>query len=499
MRVVRRRISRFEWRILIAVFLSGVAPFIISLVFIPIIVESHYALSVHRDVVAQLESSVGMYKEFLEAKKREFSARAASIARDPVLIRALAEDDQEATRARLEQVLADNHDLRSVKLYRPDGTVMLEQVEKRERNNDEYAGKSFRFPVGLGEQAIRVEAEFLLPARHLSDQRRAAEVATLYGTAVQVGDTLERENLATYIGITSLVLLFALAAGFMLARQVTRRVAELASATERVSRGDLEFELPSRGSDEIAELTGAFNKMIAELNEAQNKIVYLEKISGWQEFARRLAHEIKNPLTPIQLAIQELRLRTPDTDPKFKALVEDSASMVEEEIAALTRLVDEFSQFARLPEVMTEEVDLVSFLDDVLSAYNYFEAEAKVDVESPEEPIQVDLDRVLMRRVVANLAENAIQAAGDGAQLTVVCRAKGENRVELRFEDNGPGVEADQRARIFDPYFTTKSEGTGLGLAIVKKIVLQHGGSIALCDSRHGGAGFSIVLPRHPA
>ncbi len=272
-------------------------------------------------------------------------------------------------------------------------------------------------------------------------------------------------------------------------------MARLAQATERVARGDLDFDIPLRGRDEITELTGAFNTMITEVKGARERIVFLEKVSGWQEFARRLAHEIKNPLTPIQLAIQELRRRTPEEPAEFKRFVDDAADMVEEEIASLTRLVDEFSQFARLPEVVPEEVELKGFIEEFLAAYNRFEPDAVVTLDLPAEPVPASIDRVLMRRVLANLATNAIQAAGPGKARLRLSVVQTEGATELKIEDNGPGVPDDTASKIFEPYFTTKSDGTGLGLAIVKKIVLQHRGTIALGRGPEGGAAFTISLP----
>ena len=291
----------------------------------------------------------------------------------------------------------------------------------------------------------------------------------------------------------------ALAGGYTLARRVTKRITRMADATEKVGQGQLDIEIPLRGNDEITELTEAFNKMVAEIASGRDRIVYLEKVSGWQDLARRLAHEIKNPLTPIQLAMQELQRHTPvDVDPAFQRILNDSVDIVRDEIGALTRLVNEFSQFARLPEVSPETLDLKKFIHEFLDAYNDFEGQAEITTEIPEGSISVGLDRVLMRRVFANLVTNAIQAAGKGETKIDIRvsldRAKG--LVCLRFDDNGPGVPAENQGRIFEPYFTTKSEGTGLGLAIVKKIVLQHRGQIRLeKTTASSGAMFVIELP----
>ncbi|MFO0722281.1 MAG: ATP-binding protein [Myxococcota bacterium] len=489
------RISRFEWQILAALFLTGLAPFAISLYYIPQITEERAALSLHSRVRNELESSTLLYKEFFDAKKQAMGARIEALARDQVLVRAEQEGPVADVESRLSQILDDNRDLRSLAVSKDDGELIARVEGPADRQGDEFTPKSFRHPLGTGSGAV-LEVVFLLPQRYVEAQEQAADIAYLYDAALKASQTIQREQTTEYALRVSFVLLLALFAGYALARRVTKRVARLAQATERVAKGDLEFVIEPAGRDEITELTEAFNTMITEVKGARERIVFLEKVSGWQEFARRLAHEIKNPLTPIQLAIQELRRRTPEDRPEFKKFVDDAADMVEEEIASLTRLVDEFSQFARLPEVVPEEVELKAYLEEFLAAYNRFEPEATVDLKMPAEPVQASIDRVLMRRVLANLATNAIQAAGAGkAQLTIALSST-EQAAELRIEDNGPGVPDDMAGKIFEPYFTTKAEGTGLGLAIVKKIVLQHGGTIALGRSAAGGASFTIVLPR---
>ncbi len=190
----------------------------------------------------------------------------------------------------------------------------------------------------------------------------------------------------------------------------------------------------------------------------------------------------------------------PEQDQRFKKLVTESADVVEEEISALTRLVDEFSNFARLPEVHPVPLEVNSFIEEFLAAYNHFAPEAQVEVELPKQTPVAPIDRVMLKRVLANLVLNAIQASGQQtAKLWIrACTIPATQMVEIRVEDNGPGVPLDHAAKIFEPYYTTKAEGTGLGLAIVKKIVLQHHGSIALRRAPGGGAAFVILLPPAP-
>ncbi len=469
------------------------------MIFVPLIIESRLALSMHTEVREQLESSALFYKEFFQSKKREFSARAEAISRDPVLQRAARAGEQKAVASRLEQVLADDGDIRSLTVRRADQTLLARREGPKERQGDNYQPKTIAYPLGVGEAPF-VEAEFILPRRYFTDRAHAEEISTLYDASFRTQDTRADNFFYAYFSIAAFVMIVALALGFYLARGVTRRVVQLAAATERVARGESGFTVPLGGDDEITELTFGFNRMIEEVADARDRIVYLEKVSGWQEFARRLAHEIKNPLTPIRLAIQELRRRAPEEHPEFKRLVDDASDVVEEEIGALTRLVDEFSQFARLPEVATVPLEFNAFILEFMQAYNNFEPEAEVKLELPDATPVAALDRVLMRRVLANLVTNGIQAAGAGrAKLSIrVHQIPATNMIELRVEDNGPGVSLDRAEKIFVPYFTTKADGTGLGLAIVKKIILHHSRNISLRRAPTGGAAFVVMLPPAP-
>ena len=493
------RFSRFERRILVAIFLCATTPFVISIVFIPLIIESRLALAMHGDVRAQLERSAVFFKEFFDAKKAEYSARAETISRDPVLIRAARARQAEDVEARLSQFVADTDALRELRVYDSTGHLLARVRGPDDRQVDRFVPKTIALPLGVGE-APRMEAVFILARAYLSDRDKAEQISTLYDFSVRTEGARANSFYRAYFAIALVVMLIAVAIGYALARGVTKRIAELATATDRVAQGEYGFTVPRGGNDEITELTDGFNRMIHEVAQARDRIVYLEKVSGWQELARRLAHEIKNPLTPIRLAIQELRRRAPEGDNRFRSLVDDATDMVEEEIGALTRLVDEFSRFAKLPEVMPVNVEVRHFLEDFLSAYNNFEPDARVVLETPQTPVVAGIDRVLMRRVLHNLVTNAIQAAGPGtAELKICCAIIPKNHIELRVEDNGPGVPDDDAHKVFEPYFTTKNTGTGLGLAIVKKIVLQHRGTIVLDRAAGGGAAFVITLPIAPA
>ena len=261
---------------------------------------------------------------------------------------------------------------------------------------------------------------------------------------------------------------------------------------------------PGSATDEVAGLARAFNAMVREVRESRDRIVYLEKISGWQEVARRLAHEIKNPPTPMKLAFQQLEARwrgspSKDGDPEFSRLLGEAGEIVRDEIGTLQRLVDEFSGFAKLPEVRPEPADLGEFVDDFLRTSPQLRDAAEIEVVKGSAATPVALDRALMRRVLANLCANAVEAVRPARARVHLDVARPTERAVLTVADEGPGVDRAQRERIFDPYFTTKQGGTGLGLAIVKKIVLQHGGEIQVGDRPGGGAAFTVALPLREA
>jgi two-component system, NtrC family, nitrogen regulation sensor histidine kinase NtrY len=266
-----------------------------------------------------------------------------------------------------------------------------------------------------------------------------------------------------------------------------------------VAAGDLRVRLlPEAGRDEVAALAHGFNVMVDEVRQARDRIVYLEKISGWQEVARRLAHEIKNPLTPIQLAFQQLEARwrqQPSPDPAFGRLLADAGEIVRQELATLQRLVEEFAAFARLPDVRPEPADLGAFVASFLETSPQLGEAADVRLVDAGGPLPVRLDATLMRRVLANLTENAVQASGPARAVIHLGVARARDRAVLTISDEGPGVPPELQARVFDPYVTTKQTGTGLGLAIAKKIVLQHGGGIEVGERPGGGASFTVTLP----
>jgi len=284
------------------------------------------------------------------------------------------------------------------------------------------------------------------------------------------------------------VLLISLYLSRRMARQIARPVKALARGTEQVAGGNLDVSIDVDAPDELGHLIGAFNRMTADLKNSKNDLIRAERVAAWQGIARRLAHEIKNPLTPISLAMHRIEKRTDDP------ATADSIATVLEEVDNLTRLADEFSLYARLPEPAFETVDLGDLLRSVVDLYV---DRNRVTVNRPDsktgEHWRVRADSGQMRQVLANVVKNAVAAMAGKGVLTVRLN-RNAGLVTATVADTGPGL-PEPVDQIFEPYFTTRSTGTGLGLAIARKIVEDHGGRLEAANNESGGAAISLTLP----
>jgi signal transduction histidine kinase len=286
--------------------------------------------------------------------------------------------------------------------------------------------------------------------------------------------------------------------GLLVARRTARDLDQLVAGSLAAGRGDLDHRVPVRAADEIGAVAAAFNFMMEDLRTSKERLVIAERIAAWQEIARRLAHEIKNPLTPIQMAMDTLRKTWKKQHPSFGEILEESTATVMEEADRLKHIVSEFSAFARMPKPEFQRLDLNELVRSALVLYQGGAAPIEIKLFDPLP--QIDADKHQLNQVVLNLVENARDAIGqrgDG-HITVSTRlGEAGDRAMLIIEDNGPGIPGELKDKVFAPYFTTKHArgGTGLGLAIVHRIVSDHGGRIAVTDAPGGGARFAIELP----
>jgi nitrogen fixation/metabolism regulation signal transduction histidine kinase len=297
-------------------------------------------------------------------------------------------------------------------------------------------------------------------------------------------------------GATVLVLIIA--GAWVLSRRlsasVTTPLEQLTAVTAAVSRGDTPEAISITGTEEISRLTETFNRMIADLTESRQRLMAAERVAAWQEFARRMAHELKNPLTPISISLYRIK-KSLEADGQYDRFAE-SIEAIAAEVAHLERLATEYASLSKLPEPKIGEFEIIGLVQDILNLYapqlENFDFEAVL----PEEPAVVEADSDHLRQVMVNLIKNAIEFTRPRKKI-IISITVGASEVDFMAANESENVsEADLKsARI--PYFSTRQGGTGLGLAISEKIIIDHGGSLRLESS--GGmtiAGFKIPRRR---
>ncbi len=309
-------------------------------------------------------------------------------------------------------------------------------------------------------------------------------------------------------GVAAAGILLAIFASLWIAARVSRPIEQLAHAAGQVASGNWETHVPERGRDEIARLARSFNHMTGELVAQRDRLVQTERVAAWRELARRLAHELKNPLFPLQLTVENLVRARELPAEEFDEVFRESTQTLGMEIANLKTIIGRFSDFSRMPKPQLERVDANDALQRV--AQLYFPAAARTTQSNAEETIPeskiqctlelapnalfIDADPELLHRALSNLVLNAMDAMPDGGTLTLSAQPKGET-AELRIADTGQGLTPEECERLFTPYYTTRQHGTGLGLAIVQSVVADHHGAIAVESHVGGGATFIITLP----
>lgn len=305
------------------------------------------------------------------------------------------------------------------------------------------------------------------------------------------GDFYSRDIKRYSIGIVIVMIVLTASIFLMLFMIITRPLTRLLSATEQLKGGDFDFQIRESAYSPLNGLIIAFNKMIFELNQSKERLIEAEKQTIWQEMARAMAHEIKNPLTPIRLAAQRLEMKYYEKADNLPEILEKSLRIVNEEVDNLQSLVTAFSGFAKMPEAQFENYDLNKQLRDISDQYS---DDAQIDLVLDDNLKEIYADTMQMKQVLVNLIQNAIQACEDEAHIEVSTRVE-EQACIIGIKDYGTGISEEDLDKIFEPYFTTKKKGTGLGLAIVRRIIRQHGGDINATSVQGEGSTFSISFP----
>ncbi len=298
------------------------------------------------------------------------------------------------------------------------------------------------------------------------------------------------------LAIAIAVLVGALGAALILSERIARPVGALARSARAMAAGEPAEPVPA-GPGEIGDLGRAFHDLSDQLHTSRERLLQAERVAAWREMARRLAHELKNPIFPIQLSIETLRraLAQEAAPGRFGALFREASDTILEELRALKGIIDEFSDFARMPQPRMAPTDVAEVVTHVLDLYRPRVGTVAVETSLPPDLPRVAGDRDLLARALGNLVGNALDAMPDGGTLRVSASVA-DGSLAIEVADTGPGLTDEQRTRLFTPYYTTKKGGTGLGLAIVQGIVSDHGGRIQVVSQPGQGTRFTLLLPR---
>jgi two-component system, NtrC family, nitrogen regulation sensor histidine kinase NtrY len=283
------------------------------------------------------------------------------------------------------------------------------------------------------------------------------------------------------------------------AAMVTRPVEQLARAAHEVAAGNWDTRVDVPGRDEVSQLAESFNRMTTELLTQKERLVQAERVAAWRELARRLAHELKNPLFPLQLTVENLLRAREQMPEQFDEVFRESAHTLLAEISNLKTIVGRFSEFSRMPHPQLQPVQMNEILRGVAQLFQaQLQAPGRAAIvchfELDDRLPRIAADPELLHRALSNLVLNAMDAMPNGGSLTLRSRRE-DGKVIIEVTDTGTGLTPEECERIFTPYYTSKQHGSGLGLAIVQSVVSDHGGRVSVQSEAGLGTTFVIELP----
>jgi signal transduction histidine kinase len=318
---------------------------------------------------------------------------------------------------------------------------------------------------------------------------------------------LQRQVVSTAVLVGGAGILVAVLASLWFAARVTRPVVSLAEAARRVAAGDLGAKVEVESSDELGELAASFNRMTEDLVQQKDRTLQAERVAAWRELARRLAHELKNPLFPLQVTVENLMRAKKKSPEMFEEVFHEGTATLLAEINNLKNIIGRFSEFSRMPQPLRRPTQVNDVARSVLRVFqaqlqnnelqNNEKNKITVRTELSNALPEISADPDLLHRALQNLVLNAIDAMPQGGELAIRTTPLGD-RIELSVSDTGSGLTQEECGRLFTPYYTTKQHGTGLGLAIVQSVVSDHGGKISVESTKEKGTTFRIELPREP-
>jgi nitrogen fixation/metabolism regulation signal transduction histidine kinase len=385
-----------------------------------------------------------------------------------------------------------------ISLPEPPPDTLLEALSQGGLISGADAARQVSGVSALGDRHLLLAGYQLEP--EISAEIQALERNLTMYRRLGVYSWLSERSLWVFAGIWTLILgLVSFGLAYLVARDTARPVQELSTAMERVSSGDLSHRVRPSGTKEVRFLGRAWNRMVEEIQTSRRALLRAERLAAWREVARAVAHEIRNPLTPIQFALQRLREEARRPEAPRPEVIEQSAEAILREVESLREFATAFSAVAQLPEPRLRACDVVELLEHAARLYqSSTPVQFRVEADRPIPLAWADEGQI--QRVLVNLIKNALEASP--AEGTVALRALKDSDpaapVRIEVEDVGPGMDPSTLERATAPGFTTKSTGSGLGLTLVQRIVEQHGGRFGLDSNPGVGTRAWFTLPAAP-
>ncbi len=343
---------------------------------------------------------------------------------------------------------------------------------------------------------VRHGPEVWLYARNLGGVRMEDVTREIRQARSQV-DKVQQRDLRrgltyTLILLSAIIWILALASVVYLANRISSPIQDLTAGLFQLAEGNFETRLRSRQQDEIGRAIEAFNHTAGDLQQSRDRLVYLTQVASWQMLARKMAHELKNSLTPIRLTVEEILARQPLADRKF---LEQAAQVVADEVESLERRVRAFSDFAAEPAAHPEALDLNSLIEERIQFLRVAHPDVDYQLALADSLPAAWADPDQVKGILTNLLENAADAAGPGGAVRGITEFS-QGKVLVEVHDSGPGLSAEARSSLFEPSISFKKNGMGLGLSISRKNALLANGDLQAIQGRLQGAGFRLILPQ---
>ncbi|MEW6606672.1 MAG: ATP-binding protein [bacterium] len=470
--------KKIQTKMVVCFFLISLMP-IIPLVFvINSIIEKSLNIGVNKEIIDTLQSAKVLVEEVLDREKEKVTQEAIYLSKNPAFI---------SKTKNAELLEAPNPLVKKAGRLKKTFTIVCGE------NNEIVKGIA---PIFEGDRVQKVvvvsstlDKEFIQGAQKLKNSLK------FYSSLNLLRVPIEKGYLLIFISIALVMIFLSFLTGYVISRKLTKPLKSLIKGLEEVGLGNLDYQVNVQTKDEMARTINSFNKMVKELKESRELLIFAERESAWRGIAQRIAHEIKGPLTPIVLSLQHLQDKFYKDPKSFEAILKDCTRRITEEVEVLHKMAKEFSEFARMPTPCFEFTDVNKILEDTVSLFAQISPAVEIKVIYGVNLPRIKLDRERMKMVFKNIIQNGIDAFLEKTGEINIETSCDSEFLKIEFKDTGTGMDEETIKKIFTPYFSTKSHGMGLGLAIVEKIIKEHHGQIDVKSQPNKGTTFMIILP----